>query len=578
MGLSHSQEFLSHFRIIEVVTKRDTKHHERHEPIDLLEQRLGSPTVSLILAGSIIGALVYLYFLLQPEFRGDILPYIMVIIAEFYLVSQGVLAFWTILSGRANPRHFEYHEAQNKIFGQRIGKTLYNSLDEYPIEQTRDIQMKLHGNKISVDVFIPVYGEPIDEIRETAIAARDMYGKHKTFILDDGESEDVMALAKEVSVGYVRRTEHSHAKAGNINHALNGTKGDFFVILDADFVAKPEFLYETIPFFENPSMAMVQTPQYYSNAMNFISTGAGYMQHVFYSMLMQGKNRFNAAFCVGTCVVFRRSAIEQIGGMYDKSKSEDIWTAMRLHEEGWRTVYINKVLAEGKTPETMKAYSKQQLRWATGSFEIFLTSNPLLNRRLTVDQRLQYFLTTSFYFTGFAVLLLILLPALQIFFNISPVALDIPLWQWAALYSGFFLMQLMLSFYAMGGLKLETIMISTASFPIYINAFFNALLGRDQAWSATNKRDNEYDSPFNYIRIQVYTFVFLCLTSAVGVWKIFYTSEFSIAVVWSIVMAIIFGVFMRAAAREARELKSQARALRRKQPKPEKLRKEVVLE
>ncbi len=560
------------------MTKRDTKHHERHEPIDLLEQRLGSPTVSLILAGSIIGALVYLYFLLQPEFRGDILPYIMVIIAEFYLVSQGVLAFWTILSGRANPRHFEYHEAQNKIFGQRIGKTLYNSLDEYPIEQTRDIQMKIHGSKISVDVFIPVYGEPIDEIRETAIAARDMYGKHKTFILDDGESEDVMALAKEVSVGYVRRTEHSHAKAGNINHALNGTKGDFFVILDADFVAKPEFLYETIPFFENPSMAMVQTPQYYSNAMNFISTGAGYMQHVFYSMLMQGKNRFNAAFCVGTCVVFRRSAIEQIGGMYDKSKSEDIWTAMRLHEEGWRTVYINKVLAEGKTPETMKAYSKQQLRWATGSFEIFLTSNPLLNRRLTVDQRLQYFLTTSFYFTGFAVLLLILLPALQIFFNISPVALDIPLWQWAALYSGFFLMQLMLSFYAMGGLKLETIMISTASFPIYIKAFFNALLGRDQAWSATNKRDNEYDSPFNYIRIQVYTFVFLCLTSAVGVWKIFYTSEFSIAVVWSIVMAIIFGVFMRAAAREARELKSQARALRRKQPKPEKLRKEVVLE
>ena len=76
------------------------KNRERHEPIDLLEQGLGSPTVSLILAGSIVGALVYLYFLLQPEFRGDILPYIMVILAEFYLVSQGVLAFWTILSGR----------------------------------------------------------------------------------------------------------------------------------------------------------------------------------------------------------------------------------------------------------------------------------------------------------------------------------------------------------------------------------------------------------------------------------------------------------------------------------------------
>src|SRR5690606_35828993 len=113
---------------------------------------------------------------------------------------------------------------------------------------------------------------------------------------------------------------------------------------------------ETIPFFENREMAMVQTPQFYSNPMNFISTGAGYMQHVFYSMLMQGKNRFNAAFCVGTCVVFRRAAIEEIGGMYYESKSEDIWTSLRLHENGWMTVYINKVLAEGKTPETIKAY------------------------------------------------------------------------------------------------------------------------------------------------------------------------------------------------------------------------------
>ncbi len=545
-----------------------TRNYDRGQSTDLLEQRLKSPTVSLILAGSIIGALIYLYFLLQPEFRGDILPYLMVIVAEFYLVSQGVLAFWTILSGRNNPRHFEYHEAQNKIFGQRIGKTLYNSLDEYPIEQTRDIQMKLHGKNVSVDVFIPVYGEPIEEIQETAIAARDMYGKHKTYILDDGESDEVLRLSRQIGVGYVRRTEHSHAKAGNINHALAGTKGDFFVILDADFVAKPEFLYETIPFFENPDMAMVQTPQYYSNAMNFISTGAGYMQHVFYSMLMQGKNRFNAAFCVGTCVVFRREAIDSIGGIYDKSKSEDIWTAMRLHEGGWRTVYINKVLAEGKTPETMKAYSKQQLRWATGSFEIFLTANPLLNRKLTVDQRLQYFLTTSFYFTGFAVLMLILLPALQIYFNLSPVALDIPLWQWAALYSGFFVMQLMLSFYAMGGLKLETIMISTASFPIYIKAFFNALLGRDQAWSATNKKDTGYDSPFNYVRIQIYTFVFLALTSVIGIWKIFYTSEFSIAVVWNIVMTIIFAVFIRAALREGRQLRAESRRAKRRGSKP----------
>lgn len=542
----------------------DSKSPSKRREANIIEQRLSSPTVSLILAASVVGASIYLFFLLQPSFRGDLLPYIIAVIAELFLISQGVLAFWTILSGRSNPRSFEYHNAQDTLFGKRIAKSLMKSLHEYEVNDTRDIQMYLHRKKITVDVFIPVYGEPIDEIETTAVAARDLYGRHTTSILDDGDSDEVKAMAKRIGVGYIRRPNHTHAKAGNINYALTKTKGDFFLILDADFVAKPEFLYESLPFFENKDMAMVQTPQYYTNAMNFVSTAAGYMQHVFYSMLMAGKNRFNAAFCVGTCVVFRRSAIESIGGIYEKSKSEDIWTSLALHENGWRTVYINKVLAEGKTPETLKAYSKQQLRWATGSFEIFLKNNPIFNRRLSVDQRLQYFLTTSFYFTGFAVLMLLLLPALQIYFNISPISLSIPLWQWSLLYSGFFIMQLMLSSYAMGGLKIETIMIAAASFPIYIKAFFNALFGRDQAWAATNAKDsNAYDSPFNYVRIQTYTFIFLLLTSVVGIWKIYYTAEFSIAVVWSIVMTVIFGYFMMVTVREARELKREAKRIKR---------------
>ena len=48
---------------------------------------------------------------------------------------------------------------------------------------------------------------------------------------------------------------------------------------------------------------------------NLISRGAGYMQSVFYRFIQPGKNRFNAAFCVGTNVIYRRTAIEQIGGM-----------------------------------------------------------------------------------------------------------------------------------------------------------------------------------------------------------------------------------------------------------------------
>ena len=155
-----------------------------------------------------------------------------------------------------------------------------------------------------------------------------------------------------------------------------------------------------------------------------LSRGSGYMQSVFYSLIQSGKNRFNAAFCVGTNVVFRRNAVADIGGIYQESKSEDIWTSIHLHERGWRSIYTGAVLAVGDTPESVEAYSKQQLRWATGAFEILLRHNPLSRKRnLTTDQRIQYLTTATFYLNGIAPALLLMVPPLQIYFDLTPVAL-----------------------------------------------------------------------------------------------------------------------------------------------------------
>ncbi len=526
--------------------------------VNLIEKRLSSPTVTLILVLSTIGAFIYIGYLIQPAYRGDILPYTMVLASELFLIIQSLLSFWTILNSKFSPRNFEYHHAQDLFFGRNHGKDIVKNVHEMPNVQLRDVPIYLGLKKVTVDVFIPVYGEQVDVIRETALAARDMYGMHQTYILDDGESDEVQQAAEAIGVQYIRRPVHDHAKAGNINNALRRTHGKLFVILDADFVADPRFLYETVPFFEDKEMAFVQTPQFYGNNVNFVSTAASYMQHVFYAMVLAGKNRFNSAFCVGTNVVFQRKAIESIGGLYEGSKSEDIWTAMILHEHGYRSIYINKVLAIGKTPETLKAYVKQQLRWATGSFEIFLHRNPLFNKHLTWDQRLQYLSTTSFYFNGFAVAILVLLPPLQIFFNITPIALDIPLIQWAALYCAFYLTQLILSFYAMGGIKWQTLIISAASFPVYIKAFFNALFRRDQAWQTTNSMRRGGDSAFNYIRFQTYVFIFLLLTSIVGIWKAYYTTEFSISIIWNVINTIVFAYIVVVGLHEKRQLRKTA--------------------
>lgn len=116
----------------------------------------------------------------------------------------------------------------------------------------------LHDSAVAVDVYVTTYGEDLDTIDRTVSAAVAMHGAHTTYVLDDGKSDDVRALAARLGAEYVVREGNAGAKAGNINHALSVTSGDFFVILDADFVPAPDFLYQTVPFFAEAQVAFVQ--------------------------------------------------------------------------------------------------------------------------------------------------------------------------------------------------------------------------------------------------------------------------------------------------------------------------------
>ncbi len=515
-------------------------------------QRLHGPTLSLLIGLAAIGALLYAKFLYNPVNAGNLDTYTIVLIAESLLLLQALISLWTILSGGFNPRDYDYNTAKSKLLG----------MASLPLVN-RSAPLYIYGKPIRTDVFVTVYGEPLATIQRTVTAARDIIGVHQTYILDDGTSPSVEALAKKLGVKYIARTDHEGAKAGNINHALTVTKGDFFVIFDADFIAHPNFLLETVPFFANKHIAFVQTPQIYGNQKNLISRGAGFMQNVFYQLIQPGKNRFNAAFCVGTNVIFRRSAVEKIGGIYTASKSEDIWTSLILHEAGYQSVFISDRLAIGAAPETVGTYFKQQLRWATGGFEILLHYN-FFKSKLSFDQKLQYISTAGYYLNGIAILLLMSLPPLQIFFNQSPVNLAVAFWVWLVSYLAFYGLQVILAFFTMGGFRLETIVIAMVSFPIYVKALLNVLLRRDISWQATGDAAQKND-PLNFVSSQIMLFIFLTFTTVVGFWKYYFTGTFSLSLVWNIINTLIFGTFLLAVVRERRALKAQSskRAVKR---------------
>jgi cellulose synthase (UDP-forming) len=251
-----------------------------------------------------------------------------------------------------------------------------------------------------------------------------------------------------------------------------------------------------------------------------------------------------------------------VGGIYSDSKSEDVWTSLMLHEKGWRTVYIPTTLAVGDTPETVEAYTKQQLRWATGGFEIMLTHNPFSRKRnLTMDQRLQYQVTATHYLTGIAPLLLILVPPLQIYFNLTPMNLTITPLTWLLYYSGFYVLQIVLAFYTLGSFRWQVLLLAAVSFPIYTRALINAIFRKDQKWHVTGQK-GAYRSPFAFMMPQVLFFQFLLITTVVGAWKDLGNGYPSLALAWNATNTLILGSFVITAWREGHRGRQTAKAER----------------
>ena len=169
----------------------------------------------------------------------------------------------------------------------------------------------------TVDVFITTYNEPIDMVMTTARAAKAIAYPHSTWILDDGSRDELAQAAREAGIGYLTRSEDwdgkpRHAKAGNLNSALFQTDGEFLLILDADQIPDPLILHQTLGYFaDDPEVALVQTPQWFSNVDDADPLGS--QAPLFYGPIQQGKDGWNAAFFCGSNAVLRRDALMQLG-------------------------------------------------------------------------------------------------------------------------------------------------------------------------------------------------------------------------------------------------------------------------
>ncbi len=396
-------------------------------------------------------ALFYFAWLLRPARVGTVVLFGLLMAAELFNLAQASGFWWTVLGARRyRPRLWD-------------------------------------GPPPSVDVLIPVYGEQIAIVEPTVAAARRMHGADvRVHLLDDGDDAQIRALAERHRVGYVTRARHNGAKAGNINHALPLTSAPFVLVLDCDHVPEPHLLTATLGHLQDEGVAFVQTPQYYANAaQGGIAAAAWAQQALFFGPIARGKDGRGAMFCAGTNVVFSRAALEAVGGFPENSLTEDFALSIRLHELGWRSRYVPEVLAKGLGPEDMASYVSQQQRWARGCLGAIGLA---LRARLPLRVRAQYLLASTYFLSGWTVLLYMSFPIIRIVAGVQPLA-GATADQFLLHFAPYFCASL--STVAIAGAGAYTwngFTLAAASFWIHIRATVLVVIGRRGRFVVTPKR------------------------------------------------------------------------------------------
>jgi cellulose synthase (UDP-forming) len=232
----------------------------------------------------------------------------------------------------------------------------------------------------TVDLLIPTYNEPLSVVQNTVLGALSIdypLDKLRIYLLDDGRREEFREFAEACGVGYITRDNNEHAKAGNLNHALTLTNGELLALFDSDHVPTRAFLQLTIGWFlRDPRLSLVQTPHHFYSPDPFernLRAGATVPNEgqLFYGLIQDGNDLWNASFFCGSCAVIRRASVESIGGFATATVTEDAHTALRLHRAGWNSAYLRLPLAAGLATERLAIHVGQRMRWARGMTQIF---------------------------------------------------------------------------------------------------------------------------------------------------------------------------------------------------------------
>lgn len=250
------------------------------------------------------------------------------------------------------------------------------------LETARKISQSTFKKAPWVSIHLPCYAEPPQIVIQTLDAlARLQYPHFEVIVLDNNTQDPALwrPLEKHCELlGERFRFFHfdslKGAKAGALNTALHLTapQAELISVIDADYIAQPDFLERLVAFFEDPEIGFVQSCQDYRDWEKSSFQKSCYFEYqTHFKLELPGQNEWDVTYTIGTMCLIRRKALEEVGGWSEWCLTEDSEVAVRLHALGYAGYYLKNTFGYGLIPETFDSYKQQRFRWTAGPVQQF---------------------------------------------------------------------------------------------------------------------------------------------------------------------------------------------------------------
>ena len=232
-----------------------------------------------------------------------------------------------------------------------------------------------------VTIQLPIFNEMyvVDRLIDNITKIEYPKDRLQIQILDDSTDETVKLsqkkveeyLAKGFDIELRHRVDRTGYKAGALKEGMKTAKGEFIAIFDADFLPNPDFLRNTIPYFQNEKVGVVQTRWEHINEDYSLITQLQALQlNVHFTVEQNGRRKgdhllqFN-----GTAGVWRTQTIEEAGGWEADTLTEDLDLSIRAQLKGWKIMFLEEIGSPAELPAEMNGLKSQQYRWMKGGAE-----------------------------------------------------------------------------------------------------------------------------------------------------------------------------------------------------------------